>query len=561
MQTNEMPTISWESRSGHWRVTINVPKDLQAQYDGQKQFKKTIRIADRGLADVEATEWALGHARRFAALRSPDSADLFRDSMPEEEAGYYAREWVRRWIDSDENGRLLQAGVSEHAREADEWRLADLEQATEEAISAGSIWGDVSVTAERALRELGFRLDRESLAFRVFCLRLAEALQTGIQITRKRWAGRAAPTPQAEPKPPVRLGYLVDEFIKRKLMLQGETAMMKKYRFILPAMVEYIGDKLCTDLKQNDLISFSDDLCRLPWDWWKARKQGVSIRSLLERDHPKRVAKDTFEGSYKAAIAPFLDYAKLRYGDAGFPQHLSASVMEYLGERVESEENQRAMTQEELKRLFEGEEARAFAGDPEQVQRYWFPLVGLYTGARVREVCQLNPQKDIREEGGIWFFHITDQTEAAEGVQKSTKNASSRRKVVIHSKLIELGFIRYVEAIRQQGAKVLFPMWKPKGGNPSEVAGEWFRGHLMAIGLRDETGGAMLTGYHAFRHTFSTRARDLGIEKRNLITGHTDEGTTTVQRGYERGDRPLAELQALVEGVGYDLVHPVPVCP
>lgn len=64
----------------------------------------------------------------------------------------------------------------------------------------------------------------------------------------------------------------------------------------------------------------------------------------------------------------------------------------------------------ELRRLFEGEEMRSFAAQPELAHCYWLPLIGLYTGARVNEVCQLNPQIHIRKEEGIWFFERTEKS-------------------------------------------------------------------------------------------------------------------------------------------------------
>jgi integrase len=183
--------------------------------------------------------------------------------------------------------------------------------------------------------------------------------------------------------------------------------------------------------------------------------------------------------------------------------------------------------------------------------------VGLYTGARVREVCQLNPQADIREEDGIWFFDITEDGEAAEGVTKSTKTASSRRRVVIHSRLLELGFLDYLAVIKTQGARQLFPQWQPKAGDAAGHAAEWFREFIRDVGLRDETPGAMVTGFHAFRHTMLTRAKHLRIEERALITGHADGKVSRAQAGYERDGLPLADLRDLIERVSFEVSPPV----
>lgn len=50
------------------------------------------------------------------------------------------------------------------------------------------------------------------------------------------------------------------------------------------------------------------------------------------------------------------------------------------------------------------------------------PHIGLFTGARVNEICQVNPQTDTREEDGIWYFSITDETEGDERVKKERED-------------------------------------------------------------------------------------------------------------------------------------------
>ncbi len=78
--------------------------------------------------------------------------------------------------------------------------------------------------------------------------------------------------------------------------------------------------------------------------------------------------------------------------------------------------------------------------------KYWIPLVGVYTGMRLNEICQLLVE-DVQCIDGIWAINLDDSN------QKQLKNASSRRKMPIHTKLIELGFLEYVE---EQGAGRLF---------------------------------------------------------------------------------------------------------
>jgi integrase len=136
------------------------------------------------------------------------------------------------------------------------------------------------------------------------------------------------------------------------------------------------------------------------------------------------------------------------------------------------ENKQRAIRADELKRLFS--HLTQVAQQPAHAHELWLPLVALYTGARVNEICQLNPQTDIHEEHGIPFFDFTTETEGDRRIRKSIKNAISHRKVAIHSALLKAGFFDYVKAIKATGAKLLFPQWKPGRGKASDNAEQWF---------------------------------------------------------------------------------------
>lgn len=558
-----MPKPTIERHGASFRVTITIPKDVQHAFD-KPYLRESIRVADRALAESFAYRFAASCNDKFIRIRQGLPAEPEDPQISEAEARYWAHEWTRRLLESDEAVRVLGDWLiaqSEASVDAEPLHLTDLLDDNEACLRKALIFGELDqrliARAEQAAEELGISLRPGSAVFRVFAVHLADNWQRALKVMLKRSGGQLVETPKPQPAPTKTLGAIVSEFIERQERLKADSAMLGKYRSILPEMVEYIGDKPCDELKQNDFLTFGDDLCQLPPNWKDLRAKGHSLRELAVQDHDVCIAKATFERSYKAAIGAFLRYAQSRYGDDGFPSHISAEGMEYIGRRTDPERNQRPMKSDELRRLFEGAEMKAFAADPKQAHCYWLPHIGLYTGARVREVCQLNPQTDIRQDDGVWFFDITEDGEAAEGVTKSAKTVSSRRHVPIHPVLLDLGFLDYLGKLKKSGARQLFPEWKPKGGDAAGHAAEWFRDFITEIGLRDETPGAMLIGYHSFRHTFLTRAKRLGISERHLITGHAPTGVSKAQRGYEWSAPPLSDLQAVVNRVSYDLTHVV----
>lgn len=239
------------------------------------------------------------------------------------------------------------------------------------------------------------------------------------------------------------------------------------------------------------------------------------------------ISKGTFDGTYVAAVGPFLDYCRSRWQDQGWPVNITVAGIRYIGSRSEAENGQRAFKGKELKRLFQGPEMAVLARFPSEAFKFWLPHVGLFTGARVNELCQLNPLEDIRmdEESGIWVLDLTAKSDGHDEIAKSLKNLTSNRKVPVHPTLIELGFLDYVAKLKSTGQKLLFPGFPPSVGRAAPKAGEWFTEFLKQIGLRDETPGARLVGMHAFRHTLSSQAEELGVVNTESITGHASNVT------------------------------------
>lgn len=357
----------------------------------------------------------------------------------------------------------------------------------------------------------------------------AEAINTAL--------AKAKSTASASLEQAPKLRAVVDAFLA-KYEQGGKEQMLKKHRPALSMLVEVVGDKPVNELRQADINEYFDVLQALPPRWSdQCRRRGLSVRELADLEHVETLGPKTFHDGYIASVRPFLKAAKRDYGDQGFPLTLTTEGIEYLGDQEEDVNKQRAFKPAELQRLFVGAEMRAFAADPTQHDKYWLPLLGLFTGARVNELCQLNPQVDIAQdaESGVWHLWINADTEADKGIRKSVKTGDAR-KVPIHRALVELGFVEHATRLRVSGAKRLFLSWKPCKGRASGEAEKWFRQFLRDAGLRDDTPKAKLLGMHAFRHTLLTYGAAQKPKPLNLtrITGHAQvaEGFSPVAAGY-----------------------------
>lgn len=177
---------------------------------------------------------------------------------------------------------------------------------------------------------------------------------------------------------------------------------------------------------------------------------------------------------------------------------------------------------------------------------YWLPILALYTGARQRELGQLRV-KDVCEEtyqdregkdAKAWVIKLV--FDAADGVR--LKNEGSERRIPIHEKLVDLGFLRFVEAARAARQHRLFPdLQADRDGNVVAAWSKWYgRWQRKECGITDTR-----LVFHSFRHAFKHYARYSGIEKEvhQEITGHE---TGDVGDDYGGLSYPLLPL---VEGI------------
>ena len=363
------------------------------------------------------------------------------------------------------------------------------------------------------------------------------------------------------------LSVVIDDFLSR--YDQNNQATLTKLTATLPVFLELISDKPINQILQADINAYFDNVQKLPVRRNAKKYSGMSLKEIMVANTGKCISEGTFGSTYRACVSIFTNWAIINYKDQGFPS-LSTHGAVYHGLRADGINKQRAMKQEELQTLFEHDKMRLYATDSSKAHYYWLPLIGLYTGCRINEATQLNPFTDIKldKETGIYYFHFTDESETAEGVNKSIKTNSSRRIVPIHSRLLRLGFLEYVERAKRNGKKIIFPAWAPRNGKTSANASKWFKRYIESIGLRDETEGARLSGFHSLRHTFITHGMKHKIQGVFEITGHEIDVVdgigkiSTVANGYwtrEITDNIL-EKQKTIEQFDFGIKFYKPAC-
>ncbi|KRB10270.1 site-specific integrase [Lysobacter sp. Root690] len=179
--------------------------------------------------------------------------------------------------------------------------------------------------------------------------------------------------------------------------------------------------------------------------------------------------------------------------------------------------------------------------------RYWAPILGLYSGARVTEVAQLYVD-DIETVEGVPGFHVNRRFPG-----QKIKNAQSRRFVPLAQPVLDVGFLRFVEEARKAGQARLFPdLPNGTGLGFGRQLSRQFSAYIKKCGVVEEG-----MGFHAFRHTFATLLSEAGVETTDIarLTGHLDgkaQGSVLEKFYIDRKTLPLrvATLARFTPAVG-----------
>lgn len=248
------------------------------------------------------------------------------------------------------------------------------------------------------------------------------------------------------------------------------------------------------------------------------------------------VNDNTIAKNYLICLNSIFDFAKSigDYPDIDAPSRLHNLI----DKNTKKEKPRNPFTKDELKKIFDPENL-PINGHPEQ---FFAPLIGLFTGARISEICQLH-RIDIGKSDDFYTLSINDED------LKKVKSEASKRVIPLHPILIEIGFIEYLEDMQKFG-NFIFPTVKPdKYGYYGKEPGRRWATYLDKIGITDPT-----KVFHSFRSTTNIKLMDNGIEeeKRCAFIGHDHNTVNSKIYGHKgNADRSKFEPKFL-----FDLIVP-----
>ncbi|MDQ7072768.1 MAG: tyrosine-type recombinase/integrase [Gammaproteobacteria bacterium] len=241
----------------------------------------------------------------------------------------------------------------------------------------------------------------------------------------------------------ISLQNVIDAYTQEKLQSGNWTNKTEnEYRQIYDLLFQIIGRQIHTDELSYDLSQkVKTTLLALPANINKSKRyKNKTIDQILDMDEaPRSIAT---VNKILTRYSGLLAWGK-RQGCFGIKENVFERLT--MNDPRDERDLRAAFNQQQLEQLF------TEINNSRQTHSYyyWLPRIALYTGMRLNEICQLH-LSDIKEVEGIVVFDINDDQE------KTLKTKSSKRYVPIHSRLIDMGLLDRVEALRNQGKERLF---------------------------------------------------------------------------------------------------------
>lgn len=347
----------------------------------------------------------------------------------------------------------------------------------------------------------------------------------------------SAPSQQVQPQKTYQLEHLCKMYFADMLAKDkwNESTYNENIR-IFEILFELLGKKTeVTSITRIHLNDAKAKVRNLPPNKNKQKRYiNKSINEILKMADVVPMSKTSCD-KYMLRFSGFFNWAKIE-------GYLSVNIAEKLSDGPSKKNDRVPFSQNDITSIFHPDN---FTNHKKAAQ-FWVPIIALYSGARLAEICQFYLD-DIQVIDGIYVFSIRDDKQT-----QRIKNDASRRVFPIHPTILHLGFLKYIDFLIENNQERLFPELKYtsiKAGYSASKS-RWFSRYLKKINIH-ETNAKV---FHSFRNTFINhlKQKKVGRDFVSTIAGHSLNSITF--EGYAEGYEPSV-LKPYIDLVDYNLIH------
>ena len=314
------------------------------------------------------------------------------------------------------------------------------------------------------------------------------------------------------------LSEMKGDFLGERLLSGFSPKSTREIGSTVDDFIEIVGDIQISQVSPKDAREFKRIIALLPKHRHQSpRYSNLNIKQILELKNvegqePKNINKLIYR------VRIFFRWLRNNYREY-VPQNY------FEGLSVQSKKVTRpreGFSNEELNQIFDPAKYLGYTirnlKRRTKLTSFFVPLIGLHTGMRLEEICQLR-LKDISTAGNYDVFKVVISEDT------KLKNIQSERIIPIHENLKKLGFLDYCKYLRKlKYERVFYDLEKNRDGYGRNM-GRFFMDYLKKLEIYQ----FQTKVFHSLRHTFITNLLQNGVREEvvNGLDGHAQKTMST----------------------------------
>ena len=406
----------------------------------------------------------------------------------------------------------------------------------------------ISTYAETLLKEHEIKPDKDSKVYKKLCRELLKVHLQVLDIAKKRTVGDYSDEvisvplsypldhrqPQKdEPKLSQVIPKFVSEFIKAGRWTEKTTT---ENEAIFQLFKEIAGDLPINKYDHQAIRNYKETLGKLPANRNKIEAyRSKTILEIIALPDVKPMAVNSVNKNIRRLGQLFKWAVQNGYIERNIVEGMS------LPETKRPDQYREIFNKEDLDKIF----SSPIYTKNEYLHSYyyWLPLLGLYTGARIEELCSLYLE-DFKDEHGINVISINSNHD------KKLKSKAAERLIPVHPELERMGLLEQVKKLKGQRETRLFPELQRSRDGYGQGPSKWFGKLKKSLGIASKN-----KVFHSFRHTVANTLKQADVPRDQAaeILGH-DRGKDVTYGRYGKpaeAKRGLEVIKKLDYGLNF----------
>jgi integrase len=551
-----------------------VPVDLHAAL-GKREIWKSLRTSDRQTANLLVQTEAAKISLEFEILKKRAKDEPVKPSKSQLE--FIAADWAGK-LDSQRNN-ALPISVRAEGREGIAYERGETHSLLEHYSSAlkSNEFSAVAPEVDKLIRTHNLQISQSSEEWKTLAYLVLRAIKRDLSKDVEDLDGE--PSKYVDPlfdiapgkSRPRSAGETISTVIEKYKRVYAPNWVGKTkfyYDVCFKLLIKFFGQhQRIAEISRDQLREYRETLRRLPPNHSKFKAlRGLSLQEIVEHARASGMpgSSEKTVQKYTTMTMSIFRFAEeesiIEKNPAVVLRALNTARKRKSLLETDKPNMRLPWSSAQLERLFSSEEFRNL---PVVSSLRWVPLIAVFHGIRLNEICQLevgdvkfienvpsikvtnivSAEDDDLAEGREWKpADNEDNFGDDEEVLKRVKNTGAVRDIPIHPNLISAGFLKLWERARNNGQHRIFEdIPVAKSGYYSDIFSKRFsrfKEKILHTGRR--------VTFHSFRHNFRDACRNAGVSTElALALGGWSEGDNVVGNNYGAGFSITVKLDAI----------------